>query len=92
MDKTTLYLPRELHGAIKAISRRTGRSQATIIRDALQRYVDGEETPQLASLGLVDDAGLHGADVEDWLKANWHPDAAWGRDPPPTNDAAPHPE
>ena len=83
MGKTTVYLPTELSLAIKAISRRTGRSQAAIIREALQDYVDRQEPPHLLSLGIVtEDIGLQAADVEAWLAANWRPDEEWGREPP----------
>ena len=77
MEKTTLYLPRELHVAIRVLARRRGRSQAAVIRDALQDYVERSEPVPLVSLGAGADPNLSGADVEEWLAANWHPEADW---------------
>lgn len=90
MDKTTLYLPTELRLAIRSISRSTGRAQAAVIREAIQQYVDGQEPPPLLSLGIAEDAGgLQGADVDDWLKANWRPEDDWGREPDQLADCDP---
>lgn len=73
MEKTTLYLPTQLHRALRELSRRTGRTQAEVMREALQAYVQGQERPPLRSLGLGENTELHGADTEDWLEANWRP-------------------
>lgn len=77
MDKTTLYIPSGLHRRIKEIGRQEGRSQAAVIREALQDYVERQEEPPLLSLGAVAHSDLQGADVDDWLRANWHPDRDW---------------
>ena len=88
MDKTTLYLPSELHLVIKAIARRTGRPRAALIREALREYVDRQQAPPLLSLGIIEDAGVHSDEIDDWLKANWRPDTDWGTEA----DAEPIPE
>lgn len=73
MEKTTLYLPSDLHRALREIARRTGRPQASLMRDALQTYVGQFERPPLRSLGLGDNAELSAEDSEEWLGRNWHP-------------------
>jgi len=71
MDKTTLYLPTELHRAIREIARRMGRPQAEVMRDALQTFVqEHAERPMPRSIGIAE-SDLHGADSEDWYRANF---------------------
>jgi predicted DNA-binding protein len=73
MQKTTLYLPEELHRRIQQLSDRTGRSQAEIIREALQRFVDEQGKPRLRSLGAGHSREITGKNARDWLRENWHP-------------------
>lgn len=73
MNKTTLYLPDELHRRIRDLSRRTGRPQAEVIRGALERYIEGEPSPLPRSIGVGEDDDLSGQDSEDWLRRNWQP-------------------
>lgn len=80
MEKTTLYLPPDLHERLKAIARYGRRSQAAVVRDALEEYADRQEEIPLRSIGSVETSDLHGAEVDDWLVENWHPDRDWGRD------------
>ncbi len=80
MEKTTLYLPQDLHLAISQIARREGRPQAAVIRDALRSYVDSQERPRLRSLGMGEDGELNAEDIQDWLAANWDPTADWDRE------------
>lgn len=72
MDKTTLYLPTELHIALREASRRMGRPQAEIIREALQSYLQEHgNRPMPRSIGIANDPELSGADAEDWYRANF---------------------
>lgn len=71
MNKTTLYLPDDLHRSLQAAARRTGRSQAKLIRDAVEQYLAGDERPKLVSIGLGDDPGLDAQDHEAWLSEQW---------------------
>lgn len=73
MEKTTLYLPTELHRALKDVSRRTGQPQAALIREALNLYLGQWSKPVPRSLGLGDNPNLSGADTEAWLEAHWQP-------------------
>lgn len=68
MTKITLYLPTELHHALRELSRRMGRPQADVVREALHLYIGQQNRPPLRSLGLGEDAELHGAQTEDWLE------------------------
>ena len=42
MDKTTIYLPRELKSAIKRVARQRGVSEAEVIRDSLRGAVGAD--------------------------------------------------
>ncbi|MDQ6834547.1 MAG: ribbon-helix-helix protein, CopG family [Chloroflexota bacterium] len=71
MDTTTLYLPTDLHSALRELSRRTGRAQGEVIRDALQTYIrEHEARPLPRSIGIAE-SDLNGADSEDWYRANF---------------------
>jgi metal-responsive CopG/Arc/MetJ family transcriptional regulator len=74
MNKTTVYLPTELQGALRDVARRTGRSQAEVIRDAIAAYVAVEERPWPRSFGSAANGEVSAADLEDWLAENWKPD------------------
>jgi len=71
MEKTTLYLPAELQRRLYDAARRTGRSQADLIREALTRFLGEVGTPQPRSIGILADPELHGEDTEDWLRTAW---------------------
>ena len=90
MEKTTLYLPIGLQRTLREVARRSGRSQATLIREALERYLAGQDRPRPASIGVASDGTLDAADSEAWLRAQW------GRQPdssatPPKVDRATSP-
>jgi predicted transcriptional regulator len=74
MDKTTIYLPRDLHDELKAMARRTGRPQAELIREAVESFVARQERPRPRIIGMVEKDMVGAADVEDWLGENWKPD------------------
>jgi Arc/MetJ-type ribon-helix-helix transcriptional regulator len=61
--KTTVYLPDELKRRLEQTARRQKRSEADVIREALQRFTDSQERPKprlpLFSSGEVDP-------IEDW--------------------------
>ena len=74
-EKTTLYLPTDMHRSLQEISRRTKKPQAQMIREALAIYLADQKPPVPKSIGIIDDPGLNGEDVEDWLQAHWRPDS-----------------
>jgi len=71
MEKTTLYLPAELHRSILDISRRTGRPQAVLIREALADYVARQQRPWPRSIGSAADGTVGGRDSEAWITEAW---------------------
>ena len=73
MNKTTLYLPDDTQRRLRDVAKRTGRSQAELIRTALDRHLADEPSPLPGSIGAGEDAGLSARDSEDWLRANWRP-------------------
>jgi len=79
MEKTTLYLPSELQASLRAAARRTGRSQAQLIREAIETYVAGQERPRPRSIGIVADGSLDAADAKRWVHERWAADG--GRHP-----------
>jgi Ribbon-helix-helix protein, copG family len=71
MEKTTLYLPRELRRALKEAARSEKKAQAVVIRRALEEYLERRERPRLRSVGIGEDRELSGVESEDWLRAEW---------------------
>jgi hypothetical protein len=71
MEKTTLYLPLELQQGLRDLSRRTGRPQAALIREALAEYVAGQEHPWPRSIGTASSGTVTGAGSEAWLREEW---------------------
>jgi len=73
MEKTTLYLPLELQQALRHAARRSHRSQAELVREAIRDYLSEERVPLPRSIGVVSDGSLNSEDVDDWLRENWDP-------------------
>jgi hypothetical protein len=72
MEKTTLYLPPELQRSLLTTAKREGRSQAEIIRAALDAYLSGRTPPRMTSIGAGKDDEVSGATSENWLRKNWN--------------------
>lgn len=71
MTKTTLYLPVELQWALRDEARRSGTSQAELVRDALTAFLAARERPLPASIGVGADDGLGARESETWLREAW---------------------
>ncbi len=71
MNKTTLYLPDDTQRRLRDLAKRTGRPQADLVRQALERYLAATPSPLPGSIGVGADESLSGRDSEDWLRANW---------------------
>jgi Arc/MetJ-type ribon-helix-helix transcriptional regulator len=72
VEKTTLYLPSELLSELRDAARRTGQSQAEIVRAALRSYLDQEAAPPMPkSFGAGLDLGVTGEESEAWLEREW---------------------
>ncbi|HYI16016.1 MAG TPA: CopG family transcriptional regulator [Thermomicrobiales bacterium] len=73
MQKTTIYLPSDLYSWLREEARRSGRSQAELLREALEVYAAQRPRPLPKSIGLGNDPELSGADVDDYLRDHWRP-------------------
>jgi predicted transcriptional regulator len=71
MDKTTLYMPDDLHRGLQTAAKQSGRSQAELVREAVREYLSRMARPTLTSIGSGEDPGLAGKDTEDWLDKEW---------------------
>lgn len=91
MEKTTLYLPKELQVELRAAARRERRSQADIVRDAVTEYLTKRPRPLPKSIGIIDDwpdDGVDSSNIKEWLREQWareaqemqgHIDETWAR-------------
>lgn len=52
MKRTTVYLPEEADLALKGLAQRTKRSQAELIREAIEQYLLKEEQTLPRSIGM----------------------------------------
>ena len=68
---TTLYLPADLQQRLKDASRRTGRPQAALVREALDRYLAATPPPLPTSIGADHDPDLDARDAKHWLHERW---------------------
>ena len=73
MNKTTLYFPDTTQRRLRDFARRTGRRQAEVVREAVERYLDAVPAPLPSSIGSGEDDSLRGRDTADWLRENWRP-------------------
>lgn len=62
MQKTTLYLTEAIQYELKEAARRTGRSEAEIVREALSTYLAAQVRPLPASIGVGQDKDLAARD------------------------------
>jgi hypothetical protein len=76
MEKTTIYLPIAVKSEIKILAKRTERSEAETIREALIDYLERNRAPRPLpkSLGMVSDGSFDAADYEAYLDEHWKPD------------------
>jgi len=74
MQKTTLYLPDELHRKLQVEARHRSSSQAEILREALASYLERQQPRTLRSLAAGQDAELAARDAKDWLAKEWAAD------------------
>jgi|FLYL01.1.fsa_nt_gi hypothetical protein len=71
MNKTTLYLPTALHRAVKETARREGRSQAEVIRAALEVYLTQRPKTLPRSIGAAADGRVPAANSKAWILNRW---------------------
>ena len=71
MYKTTLYLPAGLRLRLREQARFTGRPQAELVREALDRYLDQRRPPRPTSFGAGDDPALDAREAKRWVRERW---------------------
>lgn len=71
MEKTTVYLPRDMQRQLEDLARRERRSQAELIREAIRAYLESEEQPPLRSLGIAQSEEITGKTARSWLREHW---------------------
>ncbi|MEX2236117.1 MAG: CopG family transcriptional regulator [Dehalococcoidia bacterium] len=83
MEKTTIYLPADPHNRLKRRAAECGRTQATLIREALDAYLDGREHPLPRSIGIYKgpprDDGINASNIKGWARENWIKELRYGR-------------
>ena len=71
MTKTTLYRPVDLQRALRDEAKRSGASQAELVREALARFLGDRDRPQPSSIGVAAEGSLSGRESEAWLREAW---------------------
>ena len=74
MRKTTIYLSEETVSEIKLASQSEGRSEAEIIREALDDYFVRRRSDLPSVFGKAKGRLFTAAESEDWLLENWRPE------------------
>lgn len=73
MRRTTIFLTDDLDQLLQETSRRTSRSQAEIVREALTRYLQAQQRPWPRSLGMGSnsDQTVTSESVKAWGRDRW---------------------
>lgn len=76
MIKTTIHIPADEMAALEALAKSEARPKAQLIREALSQYVAerGRKLPDWIGMIEDDDGTLTSDNVDEWLRANWHPE------------------
>jgi predicted transcriptional regulator len=80
MARTTLDVPRELLAGYEAIARRQHRTVGAIMLDALESYLERENSTGEAGLGLpgwvgkLHDDEVTSENIDEWLQSHWTPE------------------
>ncbi|MEX2236118.1 MAG: CopG family transcriptional regulator [Dehalococcoidia bacterium] len=75
MTKTTIYLPKELHKRLQSRAQSKGRSKASLIRDALTKYLADErvELPSFVGSykGPAPADGYDSNNIKEWIRETY---------------------
>jgi Ribbon-helix-helix protein, copG family len=77
MEKTTVYLTKDLQKKLKRAAKDSGRSEANVIREALESYLIHQPPRVPRSLGAIDlnlPPGVNSSNVKSWLRQKWMDD------------------
>jgi predicted transcriptional regulator len=73
MKRTTLLLTDELDRMLNEAARRSHRSRADIVREALRQFLRAQARPWPRSIGMENsaDRSVTSEDVKDWIWEEW---------------------
>jgi hypothetical protein len=69
--RTTMYLPDDTRRRLADAAIVRGKSQAELIREAVEEFLANAERPWPRSIGIGEDPELSGAEAKDWLRRTW---------------------
>ena len=81
MQRTTVFLPAELRRRWEAVSRRIGKTQSVMYREAMDAYLEKFEAGRPVSelIGNFPDPDFDARDTEEYLAKHWAEDIENGR-------------
>jgi predicted transcriptional regulator len=71
MERTTVYFPDDLRRRMAEFSRRTGKPQSRILREAVASYLDRAGRPEAGSIGAGDNPEFSSEKTKEWLREHW---------------------
>jgi len=73
MERMSVHLSKELIVSVKEAAKRSGLSEAEVIKTALAHYFSEEDREKLRpkSIGMIDDGTVQADAFDDWLAENW---------------------
>ncbi len=72
MEKTTVYLPAALQERLRFAARRGGRSQAQLVREAIEERLDRDAVDAPSIVGMFDEAPtVTSDDVKARIREEW---------------------
>lgn len=72
MEKTTVYLPSALQERLRLAARREGRSQAELVREAIEDRLDRDAQGAPSIIGMFDEAPtVTSDDVKAKIREGW---------------------
>jgi predicted transcriptional regulator len=77
MKRTTIFLPEDLERMLQETARRTHRTQAEIVREALAQYLAADRRPWPRSIGMGKsaDRSVTSDNVKEWVRGQWRREA-----------------
>jgi hypothetical protein len=71
MQRTTVYFTPEMAQALRNKARRTGRTQAELIREAVGQSLNDDEVELPRSFGIAESGRIGARNLDQWLEENW---------------------
>jgi hypothetical protein len=76
MKKMTLYLTDDMHRGLKDAARRTGKSEAQMIRESVAAYLADQPRSYPRSIGIASSGRIPAETAKDWIHAQWDRETA----------------